>query len=102
LRVDIFGFPEALKREINRILRHRHCLVHQDEIWEDGQFIRTDFPKLESDIATTKDIVSRIQESFKEKIGTSWEIARALKHIDEEVEESKSPDEENGESIKTE
>ena len=101
-RVDIFGFPESLKREINKILRYRHCLVHQDEIWEDGRFIRIDFPRLQLDIATTKDFVSRVQESFKENIGASWEIARALKHIDGEVEKRKSPDEENGGNTNTE
>lgn len=83
--VDIFGFPKSLKRKINRILRYRHCLVHQDEILEDGRFIRIDFPRLQLDIATTKEFVSRVQESFKKNIGATWEIARALKHIDEKV-----------------
>lgn len=99
--VNIFGFPKSLKRDINRVLRYRHCLVHQDEILEDGQFIRMDFLRLQTDIATTKDFVSRVQESFKENIGTTWEIVPGLRHIDEEVEKRKSPDEKNDESTKT-
>lgn len=73
--VDIFRFPKSLKHEINRILRFRHSLVHQDEIWEDGQFIKIDLPQLQSDIATTKDFASRVQKSFEANVGVASEIA---------------------------
>lgn len=73
-RVDIFGFPESLKREINRILRYRHSLIHQDEIWEDGRFIKIDLPQLQKDIAATKDFVLRVQESFERNIGVTSEV----------------------------
>ena len=72
--VDIFSFPKSLKRGINRILRYRHSLIHQDEIWEDGRFIKIDLPQLQSDIATTKEFVSRVQESFEENVGVASEI----------------------------
>lgn len=72
--VDIFGFPKSLKREINRILRYRHSLIHQDEIWEDGRFIKIDLPQLQSDIIATKKFVSKVQESFEKNIGVASEI----------------------------
>jgi len=80
--VHIFGFPEPLKCEINRILRYRHSLVHQDEIWEDGHFVKIDLPQIRSDIATTKDFVSRIEESFEKNIGSPSEIKMARVKIE--------------------
>ena len=71
---NIFGFPKSLKREVNRILRYRHSLIHQDEIWEDGRFIKIDLPQLQSDITTTKEFVSKVQESFEKNIGVASEI----------------------------
>lgn len=41
--VDIFSFPKPLKREINRILRYRHSLVHQDEIGKMGSLYELTF-----------------------------------------------------------
>jgi hypothetical protein len=72
--VDIFGFQESLKQEINRILRYRHSLIHQDEIWEKGRFVKIDMSQLQSDIETTNDFVSKIQESFMKNIGVESEI----------------------------
>lgn len=72
--VDIFSFPETLKREINRILRYRHCLIHQGEIWENHHLIRIDLPQLQQDITVTKDFVVRINKDFEENIGIPYEI----------------------------
>jgi len=72
--INVFSFPRLLKREINRILRYRHSLIHKDEIWEDGRFIKVDFPQLEIDIKRTKDFVTRIQGSFEKNIGIASEI----------------------------
>jgi len=72
--VDIFSFPETLKREINRVLRYRHCLIHQGEIWENHHLIRIDLPQLQQDITVTKDFVVRINKDFEENIGTPYEI----------------------------
>lgn len=72
--VKIFGFPKSLKREISRILRYRHSLIHQDEIWEKGRFVKIDLPQLQSDVETAKDFVMNVQESFEENIGFASEI----------------------------
>lgn len=83
LGVDIFSFPRSLKREINRVLRYRHSLVHQDEIWEDGRFIKIDLPQLRSDTKITKEFVSRVQKLFKENIGIDSEIVMGKKRKEE-------------------
>ena len=72
--VDIFSFPELLKCEINRILRYRHFLIHQDEIWEEGHLIRIDLPRLQKDMEITKDFVGKIEEDFGKNIGYPSEI----------------------------
>jgi hypothetical protein len=72
--VDVFSFPETLKREINRILRYRHFLIHQDEIWENGHFIRIDLPRLQQDMKITGDFVDKIEEDFGKNIGRPSEI----------------------------
>jgi len=71
--VGIFSFPNSLKREVNRILRYRHSLIHQDEIWDKEHFIKIDFPQLQSDIAITKDFVARIEDAFEKNIGIASE-----------------------------
>jgi hypothetical protein len=72
--VDIFSFPEPLKNEINRILRYRHFLIHQDEIWENSHLIRIDLPRLQQDKRITEDFVDKIEEDFGKNIGWAAEI----------------------------
>lgn len=87
--VDIFGFPSSLKREVNKILRYRHSLIHQDEIWDKGRFIKIDFPQLLSDIAITKDFVSRIEDSFEKNIGVASEAKMERVRLEKITDEKK-------------
>lgn len=73
-RVNILGFPRVLKREITRILRYRHSLVHNDEVWENGKFVKIDFPQIRKDIATARGFISRIDEDFEHNIGSPSEL----------------------------
>jgi hypothetical protein len=72
--VDIFSFPEPLKKEINRILRYRHFLVHQDEIWENGHLVRIGLQRLQQDMEIIKNFVNKIEEDFGKNIGWPSEI----------------------------
>jgi hypothetical protein len=71
--IDIFSFPEKLKREVNRILRYRHCLTHQGEIWENHHLVRIDLSQLQQDISLLKTFVDRIDDEFEKKIGTPYD-----------------------------
>jgi len=71
--INIFDFSVVLKGEINRILRYRHSLIHHDEIWEKGRFIKIDLPRLQLDIKTTKEFVGNIQDSFEKNVGVASE-----------------------------
>jgi hypothetical protein len=55
--VNILSFKEEIKNDISRILRYRHALVHQDEIWEKGRFIKIDAKLLKSDIKTSSEFI---------------------------------------------
>jgi hypothetical protein len=72
--VDIFSFPERLKREINRILQYRHSLIHQDEIWEKGHLVKIDLPQLQQDMKVVEDFIDKIDDDFGKSIGYPSEI----------------------------
>ena len=72
--VDIFSFTEPLKREMNRILRYRHFLVHQDEIWERGHLVKIDLPQLQQDMKLVEDFIDKIDDDFGKSIGYPSEI----------------------------
>jgi hypothetical protein len=71
--IDIFSFSKTLKGAVNRILRYRHCIVHQGEIWENHRLIRIDLPQLQQDIIFLKEFVSRIDSDFEKSIGTPYD-----------------------------
>ena len=72
--IDVFSFPKDLKRNINRILRYRHGLVHQDEIWEKNRFVRIDYQILKSDIEHASNFVKLLIEQFESTIGIAPEM----------------------------
>lgn len=72
--IDVFSFPEDLKRDINRILRYRHGLVHQDEIWENNRFVRIDYQILKTDIEHASNFVKLLIDLFENTIGVAPEM----------------------------
>ena len=80
--VDIFSFPESLKCEINRILRYRHFLIHQDEIWEEGHLIKIDISRLQKDMEITKEFIGKIEDDFGKNIGYPSEIRMIRVNLD--------------------
>ena len=70
---DIFSFSEKLKREVNRVLRYRHCLIHQGEIWENHKLIKIDMPQLIYAIAIMYNFVDEINKAFEKNIGIPYE-----------------------------
>ena len=73
-KVDIFSFPEQLKCDINRILRFRHSLVHQDEIWEKGHLIKIDLPQIQQDMKIAQEFIGKIEAEFRKNIGVASDI----------------------------
>lgn len=70
--VDIFAFPDVIKSEINRILRYRHSLIHQGEIWDNHHLIRLTISQLESDMQSLKSFIGKVDKEFERNIGTPY------------------------------
>lgn len=84
--IDILNFPDDIKRNITRVLRYRHALVHEDEIWDKGSFIKVDSKLLKADIDIVKEYIRLISRAFVETIGHASEIKMSrikTEHLDD-------------------
>lgn len=92
--VDILNFPEDIKKNIAKILRFRHALVHQDEIWENGSFVKISSEQILADIEVSVKFIQLINREFEKNIGIPSEIKMTRVKIDElDEREIKSCDE---------
>ena len=81
--IDFFKLPERLKKDISRILRYRHALIHQDEIWEEGRFVRISPKLLRFDIAVSRKFIQAINGEFVKKMGFASESKMTKVKVEE-------------------
>lgn len=55
-------------------MRYRHGIIHSDEIWENGKFIKLTPESIKKDIEYIKEFISNINDEFRKKIGVPSEI----------------------------
>jgi hypothetical protein len=72
--IDILTFPADIKKNITRVLRYRHALVHEDEVWDNESFIKISSKLLHADIGIVKEYVNLINKAFIDNIGRASEI----------------------------